>query len=216
MSDKNKFIYYVYAYLREKDNTPYYIGKGKGGRAFGKHRIGVPKDKSKIIFYQTSLINEDAIKLEIAYIKLFGRKDLGTGILRNLTNGGDGPNGFIHTKKTRTKMSIVHQNRYDNGWTFSDATLEKMSNNAKNITPEHRKKLSIAAKNVVRKKVSEDTKRKLSEAAKNQPPRKPYSEETRKKMSESKKGIIKSKETCKKISDSNRLRWNKIKNKEII
>ncbi|HET8688708.1 MAG TPA: hypothetical protein VFM18_18995 [Methanosarcina sp.] len=48
-------IYYVYAYLR-KDNTPYYIGKGKNGRAYQNHITHrPPKDKSKIVFLETNL-----------------------------------------------------------------------------------------------------------------------------------------------------------------
>jgi hypothetical protein len=105
------YDYYVYAYLREKDNTPYYIGKGKGKRAFStQHIIKPPKDKSKIIFYQTGLLEVDAHKLEIQYIKLFGRKELKTGILRNMTNGGEGGSGAIRqpiTEETRIKLSMA-------------------------------------------------------------------------------------------------------------
>jgi hypothetical protein len=98
------YIYYVYAYLRKKDNTPYYIGKGRGRRAFDKrHAISVPNDKSKIVFYQIGLTENDAFKLERAYIKLFGRKDIGTGILRNLSDG-DGVAGYIPTQEILDKI----------------------------------------------------------------------------------------------------------------
>jgi len=87
-------IYYIYAYLRKKDLTPYYIGKGKARRAYEKqHTVSVPKDRTKIVFYQTNLTEIDAFKLEISYIKLYGRKDLGTGILLNQTDGGEGTSG---------------------------------------------------------------------------------------------------------------------------
>jgi group I intron endonuclease len=102
------YIYYVYAYLREKDNTPYYIGKGKDNRAYSKqHRIKPPKDKFKIVFYQTNIKEDDAFELERAYIKLFGRKDLGTGILRNVTDGGEGSSGSIHSEETKIKLSKI-------------------------------------------------------------------------------------------------------------
>jgi hypothetical protein len=83
-------FYYTYAYLRE-DRTPYYIGKGKGNRVYETHRrVKPPKDKSRIIFLKQNLTEEEAFKHEIYMITMFGRKDLGTGILRNLTDGGEG------------------------------------------------------------------------------------------------------------------------------
>jgi hypothetical protein len=84
-------IYYVYAYLRTSDNTPYYIGKGKGKRAFSKyHSVSVPNDKSKIVFLETNLTNLGACALERRYIRWYGRKINNTGILYNITEGGEG------------------------------------------------------------------------------------------------------------------------------
>lgn len=82
-------IYYTYTYIRE-DGTPYYIGMGKGNRAWDKrHSVNLPpKERIKII--QEGMSREEALNLEISLISQYGRKDLGTGILRNRTNGGDG------------------------------------------------------------------------------------------------------------------------------
>jgi len=135
-------IYYTYAYLRE-DRTPYYIGKGKGGRAYkkGSRVFAPPKDKSRIIFLKQNLTEEEAFKHEIYMIAVFGRKDLGTGILHNRTNGGDGVSGFIKSKETLEKMSIsmLGKNNPNYGKTGCNSafygrkhtkeTLEKMSEN---------------------------------------------------------------------------------------
>jgi hypothetical protein len=110
MKDPNRF--YTYAYLRE-DRTPYYVGKGEKDRIYRKRKgqILPPKDKSRIIFLKQNLLEEEAFKHEIYMIAVFGRKDIGTGILRNKTNGGDGASGAIRSEETKRKLSLSRKNK---------------------------------------------------------------------------------------------------------
>ena len=107
-------IYYVYAYLRKSDNTPYYIGKGKNQRAYKGHTVPVPKDKSKIVFLETNLTELGAFALERRYIRWYGRKDIGTGILRNKTDGAEGTSG-LPSKTKGLKMSDEYRLKCSNG-----------------------------------------------------------------------------------------------------
>jgi hypothetical protein len=166
----NPIRFYTYAYLRV-DRTPYYIGKGKGRRLYEKHQkgISVPKDKSRIIYLKQNLTEEEAFKHEKYMIVVFGRKDLGTGILHNKTDGGDGASGYVFSEETKRKLSEAKK-----GKKHSEETRRKHSERMKGEN-----NLNYG------KSPSEETRRKRSEANKG----KKHSEETRRKQSEAKKGI---------------------------
>ena len=152
--------YYIYAYLRE-DSTPYYIGKVKDRRAWSVCRnIKKPADKSKIVKLYAHLTEEQAYDIEIFLIKFFGRKDINTGILRNLTDGGGGPNGrhgMKHTEESKRKMSSAHM-----GKKLSAEHVENIRKvvTGRKFTDEHKQKIGQANKG---KKRSNDFKEKNKE-----------------------------------------------------
>jgi hypothetical protein len=156
--------FYTYAYLRE-DRTPYYIGKGKGRRLYkkGKGEVGKPTDKSRIIFLKQNITEDEAIKHEIYMIAVFGRKDLGTGILQNKTNGGDGISGYkLDEEICLSRSKRMKGNQLAKGYKHSLEAREKISraNKGRVYTEERNKKISISK---MGHSVSEKTKQKLRE-----------------------------------------------------
>ena len=156
-SGKNQ--YYIYSYLRE-DLSPYYIGKGSGRRAYtkGLKEVKPPKDKSRVRILKADLAEEEAFLLEKLYILMFGRIDLGTGILRNKSDGGDGASGAIRSEETREKLRQANLGKKRPQWICDKISA---SNTGKKASAETKAKISAIHKG---KKCTEEHKRKVSEA----------------------------------------------------
>ncbi len=97
-------MFCTYMYLRA-DATPYYVGKGTEERPFYEHRrVKRPAEDSRILIQFWSS-EAEAFEMEKFYIRLFGRKDNGTGILRNRTDGGEGFSGMIFSAEHKQHLS---------------------------------------------------------------------------------------------------------------
>jgi hypothetical protein len=104
--------YYTYAYLRE-DGTPYYIDKRKGNCIHSKNgRVFLPPPKERKIYLKQNLTEEKAFKHEVYMISILSRKDLGTDILQNKSNGGIGGGAMTgKSQSEETKIKIGNANR---------------------------------------------------------------------------------------------------------
>lgn len=113
MTDSQSKSFYVYAFLRSSDSargkkgSPYYIGKGKGRRRFADYGrcCPLPKDKRNNIILRRDITEQEAFEWERFYIAHYGRVDIGTGILRNKSEGGEGCTGRAFTEEAKRKQS---------------------------------------------------------------------------------------------------------------
>lgn len=216
-----EFYTYIY-YDPSRNNEPIYVGKGKGNRAWRhlnrkdtKHifvsRLVHMRNKgvSPIIGIYGGLDEEFAFFLEQELIAKFGRKNIGTGPLLNLTDGGEGGSGVVLSEETRYKLGQVWRGKklYPEtvkkisealtGKTMQQQTKDKISkaNKGRVQSEEHKRKVSASMTGRV---VSEETKKNISKALTGRT----LSEEHIRKVSEGNKGKVFSEETKKKLSEA--------------
>lgn len=111
--------HYVYAYMRRNAPTPYYIGQGTRRRAWNKHvRVPVPKDLHRIVIVEQNLTLVGACAIERRLIAWYGRKDLGTGILLNRTDGGQHATNLSPAARARLSQAGTGRNNKLGGTSY--------------------------------------------------------------------------------------------------
>jgi hypothetical protein len=107
--------WYVYRHIRLDKNKPFYIGIGNK-KNYARAYQSKPDRRNEIwckIFFKTeieieiildNLTKSQASEKEKEFIKLYGRKDLNTGCLCNMTDGGDGIWNCRRSEETKEKM----------------------------------------------------------------------------------------------------------------
>lgn len=201
---KNSFKFYTYVHTRNDTGEVFYVGKGKGTRAFDKgrnyhwsnvvakhgytiHIVAYFADETEALAHEKELIAE----LRDAGLKL-----------TNMTDGGDGVSGMRHTKESRARIGAASAgNQYARGNVLSAETRAKIGagSRGKVVSAETRAKLSAAAKAQTPETRAKQGAKMLGNKNAQGVVR---SAETRAKMSASAKGKIISPEQRLKISSS--------------
>ena len=153
-------MFYVYVY---KDPRPtknlqvVYVGKGTGSRMYSHWRKKVHKNPAfgaflaqlrkrelePVIEVVATFENEDdALAEEVRLITQYGRRDIGTGALFNLTDGGEGISGAVRTEVwvARMKAALTTPDQI----AANSERMKKLWN-----TPEHREKTVDAIRKAV-------------------------------------------------------------------
>jgi len=202
----------VYIHKRNDTNNVFYVGIGKSkyratekrGRSEYWKRI-VNKHGREVEIIAKDLSWEDACKLEVLLISQYGRLDLKTGNLVNMTDGGEGMSN--PSKETRAKLSKSKMGNTNTlGFKHSEETKRKVSESQLGVklSKEHCEAISRGLKGRV---VTQEHRDNISKANKGRisPMKdKKMSDESRLKMSNTRKGVALSENHKESISKSNK------------
>lgn len=120
---------YVYIHRKESTGEIFYVGKGRNYRWKSVLRSSHWKNIARkhgvyCEIVGNSLTDHEALLLEAYLISQFGRFSDG-GTLVNLTQGGEGMRGYVHSDESKAKISAIHT-----GKSVSAATKQRIKEGA--------------------------------------------------------------------------------------
>ena len=203
--------FYVYEHIRLDNMTCFYVGKGKGERAYDLERNDHHDRISNrhghvVLIIKDNLTEKEAFDLERDtiedYVFTFGygididgyRDYSNKKYLTNCTWGGEGVSGIHHSEETKQKIGESSKGRH-----HSEETKQKLSemNKGKKLSEETKQMISESRKGM---QISEEHKKNISKARKGMQ----ISEEHKKNISKARKGMQFSEEHKKNISEANK------------
>lgn len=184
MSQKVKIPgYYVYEDVRQ-DGSVFYVGKGKGNRFYNTMRNHNHRWRGIVVkekgftrrLVESGLSEAKAFELEIKLIAKYGRKQLA-----NATSGGDGGVGIVRSEEHRRKNRdfLIALNKSRTGIKLSKEHVQSLVYAAKyrkvtELEAARRIKFGLMARELAKRnigrKVSDETRAKLSAAGKGRKP----------------------------------------------
>jgi hypothetical protein len=196
---------YVYTLVDPRNNLPFYVGKGSGERCnahFIEAKYYVKRKTPKlnkirklmrlgmepiVVKVEQNVSDEQALDLECLLIAEM--RNLGFA-LTNMTDGGDGAQGYKHTEEHKQKMSELQKGRV-----FSEETKQRM----RKPKSEQGRKNIAEARITTSYRPSNEAKKKTSETLKGRPSPmqgRTHTAESRAKMSAQRRGVPKPKVVC--------------------
>lgn len=173
MKNEPKYVLYYHV---SKSGEVFYVGIGDIRRPYSTHHRSkfwwnVAKSGYDVVVAEGNLSWEMAQERERYWIKYYGRRDIGTGILVNMTDGGDGARGSKWSEQRVVQMSDRFSREgnpfYGRKHSESAITKNSIAHTGIKQSVETTEKRSAALTGVRR---PEDVKRSISRSRKTNPP----------------------------------------------
>src|SRR4029079_9325008 len=119
--------HFLYRHIRQDKNQPFYIGIGTKGdgefKTFNSEYYRAFSKQGRNTIWKSIVVRNPKYEVEILmesddyvfiknketeFVKIYGRINNNTGILSNLTDGGDGTLGSIKSIEVRERISNSH------------------------------------------------------------------------------------------------------------